>query len=295
MPIKIVWFHQVFNETSLAIADALDLLDIENELIHNSKSPKDPKHGNHIYIKDNYKCNTEDLYIIVDVHHTPRFPKNYIVVQNEQPGSDWINDNLMVIFDKALGIWDFSKILNRRWQSMGYNSFHVPMRTPLGIYNRIEKKVKKKDIDVLFYGGKKDGRVKMERLIRSKLGSTRKIVFRWFDLFNEEREDFISRSKIVLNLRFWPAGCLQTHRIEYLLARGKCIVSEISGNPELDCDYNQGVIFCETNQMVKTIDKLLKNPAQIELAGIRAKELGARHQFDINPLLIALLGCIQMM
>ena len=116
-------------------------------------------------------------------------------------------------FDGALGVWDFCKTLNRRWCTMGYNSYHVPMRTSLKPFEEPIDINKKRDIDILFYGSITKSRRKMEEILRKKYKTSKKIVFRWFDLFGEEREDFTSRAKIILNIVNWSEGCLQTHRI----------------------------------------------------------------------------------
>lgn len=289
LKVKVVSIHRVLSETAQAIGDTLDLLNIDYELTHVNK----PINVN-IHVNDNYTVETDDLYIIADIHHhQDKLPKNYIALQNEQPGSIWLNDRLMKRFDGALGVWDFCKTLNRRWCTMGYNSYHVPMRTPLKPFEVPIDNNKQKDIDILFYGGKTVKRTSMEASLKKKYGTSKKIIFRWFDLFEEEREDFISRAKIVLNIRNWEEGCLQTHRIEYLLARGKCIVSDRSGNDELDGDYESGIHFCENNDnMIEIIDRLLNNPNEIMESGIRSRKLGEKHQFNLDPFVRALSGCI---
>lgn len=273
--VKIVWFHRVFDETSLAIQEALLLIGVDNEAIRVDKK---------------YSCDTDDLYIMVDIHHTPRFPKNYILIQNEQPGSNWIGDKLFDLMSRALGVWEFNPKHNEKWKQLGYNSFHLPMRTPMGPYLEHFTE-KEKDIDILFYGGMHARRREVERRLRKHLPG-KNIVFRYFDLFGEEREDFISRAKIVLNIRFWPEGTLQTHRIEYLLARGKCIVSETSGDDTLDSDYVQGIRFCDYGDFVPVIRKLLDNPGVIDRMGLRGRRVGQKHQFDMIPMKIALKGCL---
>ena len=278
MIVKIVWFHPVFDETSQAIQEALLLIGIDSEAI---------------CVDEKYSCDTDDLYIMVDIHHTPRFPKNYILIQNEQSGSNWINEQLFDLMSRALGVWEFNPKHNEKWKQLGYNSFHVPMRTPVGPYlEGLPEFVK--DIDVLFYGTKGDRRVQVERRLRKHFPK-KKIVFRYFDLFGKEREDFISRAKIVLNIRYWPEGILQAHRIEYLLARGKCVVSETSGDDTLDSDYVGGIRFCDYDDFVPVIRNLLDNPEEIELLGQRGRRTGQIHQFDMRPMKKALKGCLKML
>lgn len=278
MFVKVVWFHHVFDETSQAIQDALFLIGVDSQAVRVDK---------------NYTCATDDLYIMVDIHHTPSFPKNFILIQNEQPGSHWINDKLLDVMSRALGVWEFNPKQNLKWQQLGYNSFHVPMRTPMGPYLQSEDVLsgKKKDIDILFYGGGHERREKMERHLKEHFPE-KKIVFRYFNLFGEEREDFISRAKIVLNIRYWPKGSLQTHRIEYLLARAKCIVSERSGDDTLDSEYAEAIRFCDYEDFVPVLRNLLNNPCEIDRIARRGRRVGQKHQFDMIPIKNALRGCL---
>lgn len=280
MFVKVVWFHHVFDETSQALQDALLLIGIDSQALRVDK---------------NYACDTDDLYIMVDIHHTPSFPKNYILIQNEQPGSHWINDKLLDLMSRALGVWEFNPKQNLKWKQLGYNSFHVPMRTPVGPFLELGcEDVKQKDIDILFYGGVHKRRTQMERNLREHFPK-KKIVFRYFDLFGEEREDFISRAKIVLNIRYWPKGSLQTHRIEYLLARGKCIVSETSGDDTLDSEYVGGIRFCDYDDFVPVLRNLLNNPCEIDRIARRGRRVGQKHQFNMIPIKKALKGCLDML
>lgn len=285
MPVRVVWFHHVFDETAQAIHEALLLIGIDNEAVH---------------VDENYTCETDDIYVIVDLHHhTPKFPKNYILLQNEQSGSNWINDKLFGLMYNALGVWEFNPKQNEKWKKMGYNSFYVPMRTVMSPYldlgnGEIDLHFtdKEKDIDILFYGGMNERRTDTEKRLREYFPD-KKIIFRYFDLFGKEREDFISRAKIVLNIRYWPEGSLQTHRIEYLLARGKCVVSETSGDDTLDEEYEDGVQFCKYENFVPVIRNLLDNPEEMHKLGMKGRRIGELHQLDLRPIRKALKGCLK--
>ncbi len=281
MKIIVLWHHQVLCESAYGIAHALELMSINNEVL---------------YSEDRRFVDTGDIYLVIGVHHFDTLPKNYIVAQTEQPGSNWFNPSLYEALDGAMGIIDFSPRLNEKWTSLGYNSFYVPIRIPLDMFidtgdKDIFFKDTPKDIDVLFYGGRRNRRVRLERRLKKKFPK-KEIVFRYYDLFGEEREEFIARSKIVLNTHFWPESSLETHRIEYLMARGKCVVSENSMDQDLDAEYERAVTFCKYDAMEQTISKLLKNPHEIEESGKRARILSENHQFDMTHLKKALEGCI---
>lgn len=282
MKFIVLWHHKVLCESAYGISHALDLIAINNACIHS---------------EDRVIRDTGDIYIIVGVHHFDNLPGKYIVAQTEQPGSNWFNPSLYKAFDGAMGIIDFSPRLDRQWKSMGYNSHYVPIRIPMDMFIDVGAKDifftdAHKDIDVLFYGGKRDRRVKLEKRLKKRFPK-KKIVFRYYDLFGEERERFISRSKIVLNTHFWIESSLETHRIEYLMARGKCVVSETSMDKDLDAEYSRAVNFCTYDTMEQMISRLLRNPNEIESSGKRSRMLSENHQFDMRPLREAIEGCME--
>lgn len=282
MKLIVLWHHQVLCESAYGISHALDLMSIDHDCVHSA---------------DRTFVDTGDIFVVVGIHHFETVPKNYIVIQTEQPGSNWFTPSLYKALREAMGVIDFSPRLSAKWKSMGCNSYYLPIRIPMDLFIDTGKKDifftdAPKDIDVLFYGGRRDRRVRLEKRLKKRFPN-KKIVFRYYDLFGDERERFISRAKIVLNTHFWPESSLETHRIEYLMARGKCVVSETSKDPDLDEEYSKAVIFCGYDAMEQTISRLLWNPREIERSGKRARILSENHQFNMKPLREALEGCIQ--
>lgn len=272
----------VLEETALALSDALTIMNIDHECFRKDDIP----------ITDH-----TNVYIIVGIHHYTQLDiSNLIIIQTEQPGSTWFKKGLYEKLIDSLGVWDFSPRLNKKWLDMGVNSHYVPIRIPMDLFvgsvnDEVHFSGIHKDIDVLFYGGRHRRRVDLERKIK-KTFPKKKIVFRYYDLFGEERENFIARSKIVLNTHFWTESSLETHRIEYLLARGKCVISEGSMDVDLDEEYSSAVVFCKYEEMVKMIKRLLGNPHEIKIIENLARQLSETHQFDMSYMIKALTDCI---
>ena len=280
MKIVIIWHHIVLEETARGISDAFTIMGINHECVYN---------------KSKHIKNDDNIYIIIGIHHFDKLPLNYIIVQTEQPGSNWIKESLFRKFDKSMGLWEFSPKLDSEWKYMGYNSHYVPIRIPMDMFVEYGKKdihftSVKKDIDILFYGGIHKRRIEMQKRLKKKFPK-KKIVFRYYNLFGEEREGVISRSKVIINMHFWPKSSLETHRIEYLMARGKCVVSENSLDAELDTEYTQAVQFTSYDDMPKTIEKLLQNPKKMKEHEDSARKLSEKHQFNMKHVKEALLGC----
>ena len=280
MRIKIAWNHWVMEETSIGLSDALTLLGVDHDRVQ--------FYSGEIIDDDN-------IYIIVGVHLYTKFPLNYIVLQCEQPGSHWMYDKtLYEKFENSMGLWEISPKLNNIWRTTtSYKSCHVPTRIPIDIFlDNGEEEVPpvRQDIDVLFYGGKNPKRVEMERKLRKKFPK-KKIIFRYFNLFDEEREQMIKRAKLVLNIHFWPEASLETHRIEYLMARSKCVVTERSMDPELDSEYENTVVFTKYEKIPEVVDRLLNNPEDIVKIGDLARERSMEHQFNLSYIKTALVEC----
>ena len=281
MKLVVVWHHEVLRESAYGLSHALEIMSVDNEIVHS---------------EDRTIVDTGDVYIVVGVHHFEQLPDKYIVVQTEQPGSNWFNKTLYDALENSLGIIDFSPKLSKKWESMGYNSYYVPIRIPMDMFIDtgdvdIFFSGMPKDIDVLFYGGRRDRRVRLEKRLKKHFPG-KKIVFRYYDLFGREREELIARSKVVLNTHFWPESSLETHRIEYLMARGKCVVSERSMDHDLDSEYADAIHFCDYDDMEMTISKLLRDHRCVDASEKRSRALSEKHQFDMSHLRRALNGCL---
>ncbi|CAM9711308.1 unnamed protein product, partial [Sphacelaria rigidula] len=249
MGIQIIWSHVVFEETAVGICDALFMSGFHADLVYRD------------FEWSGFRKDV--LYVILGLHrkrvNCSELPDKYIAVQAEQIGSKWMTKLYLQNLREALCVWDFSPRNCSFFRSLGITCYNVGTRVPMEIFypGSLSRKqhfsrVREKDIDVLFYSARCPRRQDLERNL-SKTTSL-KVVFRYNDLFREEREDLISRSKIVLNVHYWPSASLETHRVEYLCSRGKCVLSERSSDPELDLEYSNCVAFFPLSKMVEAVE-----------------------------------------
>lgn len=138
---------------------------------------------------------------------------------------------------------------------------------------------REEDVDVLFYGARCKRRESLERDFQK---SGLRAVFRYNDLFEDDREDLISRSKVVLNVHYWPSSSLETHRVEYLCSRGKCVLSEYSSDPELDSLYSGSVAFVPYNAIVKTAESYVADDTSRKTLETYARSFSFRNQTDVS-------------
>ena len=137
------------------------------------------------------------------------------------------------------------------------------------------------EIDVLLFGVCSDKRREFiatftrhhDAYLSQGLGPPLKTVFRcitaWTDaLIDEERDHYVSRARVAVNVHTWDTSSLEIHRVTYLLAMGKCIVSERSTfDPKLDAQYEGLVLFGDDyDDVAKLVISLLSQRDATALA-----------------------------
>lgn len=163
-----------------------------------------------------------------------------IAYQLEQlyKGSRWVTKHGISCLRQMDEVWDYD-LLNIEFLSSTFNI--TPKLRPM-LYtedlNLITKvPVEKHDIDLLFYGSMNEARANTLTNIR-KANPGKNVVF-LDNAWGVELDNNIARSKIVLNLHYYPTIRQEQVRMFYLLINGKCVVSEYSVDNYLgDCIYN---------------------------------------------------------
>ena len=113
------------------------------------------------------------------------------------------------------------------------------------------------DIDVLFIGSMDPRRRKIYEELIHKLPN-KKIVFK-SNVMSADKDLLISRAKIVLNIHQGNMQILEIVGLSKLLANKKYVISEKSGEPDVDTEWSQGVIISEYNQIVDKVVSALEN------------------------------------
>lgn len=87
-------------------------------------------------------------------------------------------------------------------------------------------------------------------------------------LFDNRRDSYIDNVDLVLNLNSYNASVLEVHRLQYLLGRGKCILSEHGTDPELVQQYEGIVHFIRSaSDAVSIIHYLTEETFDIPTVG----------------------------
>ena len=107
--------------------------------------------------------------------------------------------------------------------------------------NRIPHR-KNKDIDVLFYGSAKERR----RNLLNELSNSGLKVKHLFGVYGAQRDEYISRAKIVLNCHHYEAKIFEIVRVHYLVNNNIPVVTELHPNTKIEPFWNSiitGVLF----------------------------------------------------
>jgi hypothetical protein len=205
------------------------------------------------------------------VKRLPQLPTNTIFYNLEPFGLDYL---LLIVKKCKYEVWDYSEENVKWWKGHDVNAKHVP----IGYVAELTRiKSTEKEVDVLFYGGagrpdlaKKYNPSKPERRLHvlwqcEQAGLKTKHLS---DAFGEERDKWIAKSKIVLNVHrilsneWKPASNdeiirkLETVRVSYLLANGACVVSEESTGVD---GLDDAVVFATYEKLADTCVRICKD------------------------------------
>lgn len=211
--------------------------------------------------------------IVLAPHLLPLYglavPDDAILYNLEQidRSSSWITPELLALFrDHAL--WDYSE-RNREALVRRHGITHAELM-PVGHSAGLERIVAAslQDIDVLFYGSPNERRIAvLESLARFGVK-----VHPLFGVYGRERDAWIARSKIVLNLHFYDAQVFEQVRVSYLLANARFVVSE-GGDPQAEAEWQGGLVFSDYAQLVDTCMSYLERERARDRLRLRGREL----------------------
>ena len=181
-------------------------------------------------------------------------PGKAILFNLEQitPGSEWLTTDYLKLL-KRHAVWDYSRYNIEQLQQLGIRNI---THCPIGFSNELQRiqHAPDKDIDILFYGS-----VNARRLaILEALASTGLKVETLFGVYGEQRDALIARSKLVLNIHYYPAKIFEIVRISWLLANAVCVVSEDSPTDSALEQVQDGIVQAPYESLVETCQAVIK-------------------------------------
>lgn len=183
-------------------------------------------------------------------------PKHSIIFNTEPVGDSvrtW-NENALHFLGR-FEAWDYSK---RNISILGSLGIKPPKLFKFGYHKELERIHNKveKDIDILFYGTMTPER----QSILNGLEKARLKVVKLNGVFGAERDSFIARSKIILNLHQYDTKDLEIVRCHYLMNKRKAIVSQCDAETNLDPDYRGGLILTPYDNVISSCLSAISSP-----------------------------------
>ena len=149
-------------------------------------------------------------------------PVGTIIFNTEQIGQAPLSSQYLALLGRY-AVWDYSLENIRRLGEMGITAMHCPVGYDPAMtkdWPEVEE-----DIDVLHYGSVNPRR---HALLEAVQGAGLHVEA-LFGRYGAERDAFVRRSKIVLNLHYYDQPIFEIFRVSHLLANGKCVVTEGGG------------------------------------------------------------------
>ncbi|WP_433703813.1 hypothetical protein [Paraburkholderia sacchari] len=212
-------------------------------------------------------------------------PPNTIVVNLEQMRAGWPAQfphyiellRRHVVFDYSLSNVERIRELTGNPHVHVLKPGYVPQLTTI-------EPAGNQDVDVLFYGSLNERR----RKILDGLRDAGLVVQHLMGVYGAARDQWIARSKIVLNVHFYDDKIHEIVRTSWLLANRKAVVSECAPDTEIDVDVRGAIVAVAYGELVKTCVALVKDDARRREVEQRGFEIFARR--DQAALLAAALA-----
>jgi hypothetical protein len=184
------------------------------------------------------------------LHQPEQIPPGSIIYQLEQVcATRWMNDTYIRILRSHI-VWDFSAYN----VSVLKNRFNVRAHL-CRIGGRVESTPPSKctkDIDVLFYGSRNERRDVIIRQLKS-----RGIKVHDTGAWGDQLTQVIARSKVVLNVHYYPDAVLEIVRVSHAIESGANVVTEVGKDPDLERRLGDGITVVPYGKIVNAVKKQL--------------------------------------
>ena len=221
---------------------------------------------------------------LLDPALIPKLPTSTVILNTEQI-SDGTNPWNKTAFNwfRDFEVWDYSQKNMEKFQHLGIKHakhFKIGFQKELA---RLEKTANK-DVDILFYGCLNERRRTILQALTEK-GLNVKVLF---GVYGKERDQWIERSRVVLNHHFYDSQIFEIVRVFYLLANSVAVVAEVNETTSIDPIYKEGIFPAEYSQLVSgCLELIIKSPLRLKL---QEAALDAISRYPQKSFTEALLG-----
>lgn len=199
------------------------------------------------------------INIVIGIHlldgdFIDQMPPSTIIL-NTEPLENVISNwrgKILEYCESGLEIWDYNDVNIAYLQNNGVKNvkkLHFGYQSELQTININQKR----DIDVLFYGSTSTRR----ELILNELTNRGLKVQTLFGVYGDERDEWISRAKVVLDHNNYDYNIFNVVRVFYLLTNGAAVVSEASDSTIIEPQFKEGVIASPYDKIVDNVMRIV--------------------------------------
>lgn len=199
----------------------------------------------------------EGRLIIFNAHRLgpQKIPSDAILFNSEQvpsPPVELVKWKEYLSLLRQHVVWEYSAANAGRLHAHGVERV---VRCPIGWWPGLETiKPTTEDLDVLFVGSVN---------ARRNAVFPRNLSFQWlFDVYGEERDAWIARAKVVLNVHYYPEPIFEIFRCAPLFANRKCVVTESGGCDTVLETLAMNAAYVRYERLAETCDMLANDEAK---------------------------------
>ena len=205
---------------------------------------------------------------LLDPSFIAQIPASTIILNTEQVygETDW--NKPIFEWAKHFQIWDYSPKNITKFNQLGIDRtklLKIGFQKELA---RLDSSVPK-EIDVLFYGSVNERRKVILDGLEAK-GLKVKVLF---GIYGKDRDEWVERSKVVLNHHYYESQLFEIVRVFYLLTNSVAVVGEVNEATSIDAIYQDGIYAARYEDLVDHCVELVRNQQlrdQLQLKALQA-------------------------
>ena len=205
---------------------------------------------------------------LLDPSLIAQIPSSTIILNTEQVygETDW--NKPIFAWAKHFQIWDYSPKNIEKLNQLGIDR---TKSVRIGFQNELVRVdlSRPKDVDVLFYGSVNERR----KAIIDGLEAKGLKVKALFGVYGKDRDEWIERSKVVLNHHYYESQIFEIVRVFYLLTNSVAVIGEVNDTTSIDSIYQEGIYASRYEDLISNCVELVSNQAlrdQIQAKALRA-------------------------
>jgi len=177
----------------------------------------------------------------------------------------WLTADRERVLRAASEIWDYSEENVAFLRAKGFtNVSHLPLGYHPALRGIGHLREQEKDVDVLFYGARNERRTVVLNQLRDRFR-----LRTLFGVYGQDRDEWIARSRVVLNIHFYEMKVSEQVRLSYLLNNECFVVSEESeGNA-----FAEGMVSGPHEALTDLCGCYLADPEARKIVAARGLEL----------------------